>query len=760
MVATHEEGPGLEVSVGARTRDPGPIPNYELLRFIRAGGFGAVWLARERVTGVIRAVKVLFKSERERVSRDLDGVRRYQQCAHNHPNLLQILTVGETERCFYYVMEAADSAVGNGQGVRAPTATETYEPLTLRRFAEQRGRLGGREALNIVSKLLAGVARLHAQNLAHYDLKPENVLLVEGEPRIADVGLVGPKDGPAPHAGTPQYLTPQREANDVYALGKVLYELITGLSAADFPRLPVELLDRPARELRSAVQIANRACALDPEKRYRSVAEFAGVVAAVLQRRRGLTGFWRRRTPKGKVALIVVGLASLALAGWSGTWAVRALRQNRVEPKPLARMAPFDRDQLLDLMVELEAGHPRNVLGPAEVAFQQNPELAEPRLLLAKAKYQAGVAVGDEDLVTSAVRCLDTAGAFDPTPWARKILLADVCDRTGSPSAAQGLRVEVEGAVPDTAEAWYLLSYAALEAPRALHCVEQALDYDPTHRLSWLRFTYLCYQMGDLERTLLGAGSLAELTGNKAGWLSFSGHVRCKQHRYEEAIECYNEVVRLAPDSQGTYRARAHAWRGLQRYEEALADYTRTIDLIVGTEAGVSGWLYCHRATVCWILGRREEAVADAEQARALLARPSYADARRFLILCELGRQAEAEQELEQARAGVRDAWLQAVFACLAGELQPAELITRADADNPEHICEAYYYAAEVSLRAGRVEEARAWYAGCLETGQAYDADSFPLDPMNEYDLARWRLGQLGSPAGDPSQAMSMKGGD
>ena len=752
MSAASEGGFRTDTSGRAGARDPGPVPNYELLRFIQAGGFGAVWLARERVTGVIRAVKVLFKTEQEHVRRDLEGVRRYQQCAHNHPNLLQILTVGETECCFYYVMEAADSAVGNGQGRGAPTATETYEPLTLRRFAEQSGRLGGREALALVSKLLAGVACLHAQRLAHFDLKPENVLLVESEPRIADVGLVGLRDGQAPRAGTPQYLTPQNQPDDVYALGKILYELLTGWSADDFPRLPVELLEQRGQETRSAVQIANRACALDPQKRYRTVSDFAVAVTAALQQRRGLAGFWRRRTSGGKVALTVVGLVLLALAVVGGSvWGERAFRWGKVTSSGLAWVAPFSRETMLDLMVELEAGHPRRVLGPAEVAFQRQPELGESRLLLAKAKYQAGVQMKDEDLVTSSVRCLDCVDKLGPAPWARGMLLADIYERTGNPSAAQAVRAEAEALVPDTADAWYLLSYAALEAPDALRRLERAFECDSTHELSWLRFTYLCYQMGDYERTLMGAERLEELTGRRAGWLSFAGHVRCKQHRYEEAIEYYTEVIRLEPESQGAYRVRGHAWRGLQRYEEALADYNIAIERIIDTGADVSGWLYSHRATVCWILGRREEAVADAAQARALIARPSYVDARRALILYELGRLREAEEVLRNARAGVQDAWLQAVFACVAGELPPAELIARADADNREHICEGYYYAAEVSLLAGNLEDARRWYERCVQTGQAYDADSLPLDPMNEYDLARWRLKQLGPSGTDPN---------
>ena len=231
MAADQGAGPG------------GDIANYELLRFIERGGFGAVWLARERVTDLPRAVKLLPKESVRRSARDLEGVKRYQRCAHAHPHLLQILLVGENDECFYYVMEAADA--WTEQGPKPLTGVPAqYGPTTLRRQMEARGWYPAREALNVTAKLLAGVARLHEQGLAHFDLKPENVLVVHGEPKLGDVGLVAGRDDPAPKSGTPQYLTPEGTANDVFALGRILYELITGLPPGEFPRLPVELLAR------------------------------------------------------------------------------------------------------------------------------------------------------------------------------------------------------------------------------------------------------------------------------------------------------------------------------------------------------------------------------------------------------------------------------------------------------------------------------------------------------------------------------------
>jgi hypothetical protein len=295
--------------------DPGEIPNYDLLSFIKSGGFGDVWLARERVTGVRRAVKVLMKSEAERVARDIAGVRRYQCCAHNHPHLLQILTVGETERCFYYVMEAADDAQNHeathrrsGTAADEPSSEPSYTPTTLRTAIDATGRFEARAALELMQKLVSAVSRLHEQGLAHYDLKPNNILMVEGLPKIADVGLVASRNEPPPRSGTPVYMTPQGEADDVYALGRILYELISGRAATDFPRLLPELLRTPSRELTAALTLVNHACHADPHRRFASVDELGTALVAALRTDGRVRARWRRLSRRARTLITATSL--------------------------------------------------------------------------------------------------------------------------------------------------------------------------------------------------------------------------------------------------------------------------------------------------------------------------------------------------------------------------------------------------------------------------------------------------------------------
>ncbi|MFO0839033.1 MAG: serine/threonine-protein kinase [Phycisphaerae bacterium] len=270
------------------------VPNFELVGKIGGSRFGDVWLARERLTGVSRAIKFLDKRERRLAEIDLAGVRHIQQAAHDHPHLLPILAVGETENCFHYVMEAADSEPPGRDGLRRPS--------TLRATLQRVGRFGASEALTLVQKLASGVAHLHAQGLTHNDLKPENILFVRGEPKIADVGLARPKDGQT-GAGTRGYMAPDGP-DDVYALGRILYELQSGLALSEFPRLTPEAYERPAAEVAAALRIIDKACRPRRADRFGGASELLTAIERELRTLRSRMARRRR--------LIVAGICCAA----------------------------------------------------------------------------------------------------------------------------------------------------------------------------------------------------------------------------------------------------------------------------------------------------------------------------------------------------------------------------------------------------------------------------------------------------------------
>lgn len=244
------------------------VPDFELIRPIGSGSYGQVWLARS-VTGLWRAVKVVKSGDRgdqRLLERELAGITRFQQSLPGEPRQLAVLHVGRLgDGAFYYVMELADDAGGATE-----MNPQTYVPLTLREFQIRRGRQPPAEVLRLALDLARALDGLHRRGLVHRDIKPSNIIFVHGVPKLADVGLVSSSDQGMTSVGTRDFLPPEgagKPSGDIYSLGKVLYGLLTGLPADQFPRLPVELMAKPdlplVRELNKVILAASETAASD-----------------------------------------------------------------------------------------------------------------------------------------------------------------------------------------------------------------------------------------------------------------------------------------------------------------------------------------------------------------------------------------------------------------------------------------------------------------------------------------------------------------
>jgi tetratricopeptide (TPR) repeat protein len=276
------------------------VPDYDLLRCIGSGAYGDVWLARSVATGALRAAKLVWRNrfEDERpFKREFEGIQRFEQISREHPSQLALFHIGrnDPEGYFYYVMELADDA-GEGQKAEAkkqnedlarsagtgstsnlhPSNLEDYTPHTLR--AElQRGRLPAARVLEIGLALAEALAHLHSNGLVHRDVKPSNVIFVNGRPKLADIGLVTDASDQCSIVGTEGYLPPEGPGTpqaDIFALGKVLYEAATGMDRREFPKLPKNLRDWPDAGLVLELnEVVLRACAKEPDKRYATCQE-------------------------------------------------------------------------------------------------------------------------------------------------------------------------------------------------------------------------------------------------------------------------------------------------------------------------------------------------------------------------------------------------------------------------------------------------------------------------------------------------------
>jgi serine/threonine protein kinase len=183
------------------------------------------------------------------------------------------------EGYFFYVMELGDPLEVDWE--RKPS---TYKPRDLvserRRSREQK--LSVRECVRIGLALADALEFLHQQGLTHRDIKPQNVIFVNGRPKLADMGLISeiwPPDQKHTYVGTPGYMPPPPESPgtpqaDIYALGMLLYVLSTGRNPTFFPEISTTLAD--STEIDDFFRlnpIILKACDPDRTQRYQSAVE-------------------------------------------------------------------------------------------------------------------------------------------------------------------------------------------------------------------------------------------------------------------------------------------------------------------------------------------------------------------------------------------------------------------------------------------------------------------------------------------------------
>lgn len=298
------------------------IPDYELVRLIGRGSYGDVWLARS-LTGTYRAIKIVWQdrfADSQPFDREFRGLTEFAAISLVDSRQLALLHVGRNDAAgfFYYVMELADD-IESGRAID-PAA---YHPHTLSEVKKRRGRLPPSECVAIGLELAQGLASLHERKLVHRDVKPSNVIFVGGLPKLADIGLVSVAEQARTFVGTEGFVPlegPGMPAADVFSLGKVLYELSTGLDRKVFPRLPddVETMADHAAFL-ELNEVVLRACEPDPARRHHDAKALIGDLL-VLQSGRSVRRLRRAEWLSGAALRAAAALAIVVVLAGAARW--------------------------------------------------------------------------------------------------------------------------------------------------------------------------------------------------------------------------------------------------------------------------------------------------------------------------------------------------------------------------------------------------------------------------------------------------------
>jgi hypothetical protein len=150
-------------------------------------------------------------------------------------------------------------------------------PKTLKSELDRKKRLPARDCIQIALSLSAALENLHQHGLIHRDIKPGNIIFVNGAPKLADIGLVTDLDVTASYVGTEGFIPPEGPTSsraDIYGLGKVLYEISTEKDRLEYPELPEKFAEFPDWEqLLELNSVFTKACEPDPVKRYQSASD-------------------------------------------------------------------------------------------------------------------------------------------------------------------------------------------------------------------------------------------------------------------------------------------------------------------------------------------------------------------------------------------------------------------------------------------------------------------------------------------------------
>ncbi len=529
---------------------------YKLLREIGRGGMGAVYEA-ERADGAYRGrVAIKFVSRAVRSDFVVDRFLRERQILADldHANICRLMDAGTTaDGSPYLVMQLIE-----GQSIDEWSKSRTPH-----------------EICALFRQVCEAVHHAHMKNVVHRDLKPGNILVsAEGQPKLLDFGIAKLLDG-APvdlqntiRAMTPDYASPEQiagqpvtAASDIYGLGCVLYQLLTGKTPARSTTQPMPTVASKVNQKLDAKldAILQRAMQPDPRQRYGSAREFGDEIG------RWLTAPPPPPSPSRAVPVLVGAAVILGLtAGW-GWWRAttasarlatveRALREaNLSAPASALRQqwATFEANQVDDPLTALSiarglrrAGDPQTAMAVAgKIAGEDSLVELEKATLASEIDLDGGRL---DEAAAKARRALQLAGEVSSR---EPVTAAEAATQAAIAEQQLGRMAEARAAI-EKALAWLP------QDPKATRARAVALD----------RQSQILEDAGDLTQALKVAEAAAKLEPKQAAYRRRVGEVLEASGERERARRIYDEVYAETKDAPVS----ADVLLGRMRYAGAL----------------------------------------------------------------------------------------------------------------------------------------------------------------------------------------------
>ena len=648
----------------ARPFQPGQVVSerFEIVREIGDGGMGVVYESFDRKRKQTIAIKAAKPGFQRLLSPELEGALKVR-----HPNI-----------CLVNEIHTAQTEQGEVDFL----TMEFLAGETLSARLSAQGKLGPAEALEVARQLCAGLAEAHRSGIIHRDLKSANVILShtgDGGARavITDFGLAGAMTQSGETAGTPGYMAPElwrgdgkaSKASDIYSLGVILYEMVTGHRPFDSAKSI--LAGRPAAP--SALvkgldprwdHVILRCLSVLPEARPSDASE----VSAGLEKR-----------PRRKAPLLAFGLVVLALVGIGSL--VPAYRQRLADlfwPPTNVRLAvlPFEGPKdtapigggvlqdVSDRIAHLRDGRRTVVVIPSSEALRDHvrtPEQARQVLHATHALQTTVRREGDEFVAQASV--IDLSTQAHVRDFSGRYSSATIGSMPAALAGAVSVALRLQGATAQESlspaatapydRGLYLLRENPQNFENAIALFQEAVRLDPRSplplaglaqaQITKFQITKQESCIEDAQRALRAAESL---NPDSVRVRLAAGLLNETAGQYEKALEDYRRVQDLEPRNIDALLRIGHIYGpdALDMPEKAIDAYQKAIALDPGYYATYEelGEFYFYR-------GKYPEAVEQFQKTIERAPGVAYAHTDLGAVLSDLGRYPEAEKALRDS---------------------------------------------------------------------------------------------------------------